>query len=236
MSLAGKTALITGASSGIGAEVGRQLLASGARVVGVDCKPPQQPEIEYFEADVRSLPRADEILAEVHSRWNGPDLMVLSAGITADRILWKLSEEDWDRVIDINLKGVWAYLRAASPYLRSQGHGQVVVVSSINGLRGKLGQANYSASKAGCIALTRTAARELGPSGISVNSVAPGMVRTALTEKLPPEVLQKALAETLLGRLVEVEEVAAAIVYLLSPVARGITGTVLQVDAGQGAG
>lgn len=232
-SLLGKTALVTGSSSGIGAEVCRQLRDQGANVAGVDRQPATNSDIWHFSADVRDLGRAEEVVAELHSRWKGPDLLVLNAGVTADRMLWKLSEEDWDRVVDINLKGVWSYLRAAAPYLRAQKCGQVVVVSSINGLRGKPGQANYCAAKAGCIALARTAARELGPSGICVNSVAPGMVSTALNENLPDGIMQQARKETLLGRLVEVHEVAAAILFLLSPSARAITGTVLQVDAGQ---
>lgn len=233
MSLTGKTALVTGSSSGIGAEVCRQLMGLGAGVAGVDRSPACVSGVKEYVADVACLARAQEVVEQVHLELGGPHLLVLNAGITADRMLWKMSEEEWDRVLDTNLKGVWCYLRAAAPWLRRQGAGQIVIVSSINGLRGKAGQANYAASKAGCIALAKSAARELGPSGVSVNSVAPGMVRTPLTERLPPEICQRAVGETALGRLVELEEVAAAIVFLLTPAARAITGAVLRVDAGQ---
>lgn len=233
MRLAGKTALVTGSSSGIGAEVCRQLDESGARVAGVDLDATPSGRFRHWVADVRCPRRAEEVVQEVVQEFGALHLLVLNAGITADRMLWRMTEEEWDRVIDTNLKGVWTYLRAAAPVLRRQQEGQVVVVSSINALRGKLGQANYAASKAGCIGLARTAARELGPAGVSVNVVAPGMVRTELTRKLPPEVVERARQETVLGRLVEMEEVAATVLFLLTPAARAITGAVVQVDAGQ---
>jgi NAD(P)-dependent dehydrogenase (short-subunit alcohol dehydrogenase family) len=202
-------------------------------VAGVDLHGADLSFVRHWQGDVRSVSRAEEVVQQVVQEFGGLHLLVLNAGVTADRMLWRMSEEEWDRVVDTNLKGVWGYLRAAAPVLRQQGDGQVVVVSSINALRGKLGQSNYAASKAGCIALARTAARELGPSGVTVNVIAPGMVATPLTRQLPQEVLSRAIQETVLGRLVELEEVAAAIVFLLTPSARAITGAVLQVDAGQ---
>jgi acetoacetyl-CoA reductase/3-oxoacyl-[acyl-carrier protein] reductase len=133
----------------------------------------------------------------------------------------------------VNLKGCFAYCRAAAPGFRAQHGGKIVAIASINGLRGKAGQANYAAAKGGMIALTKTLARELGPSGVNVNAVAPGMVLTDLTRGLPPEVLARATGETALGRLAGVEDCADAVLFLCSDRARHVTGTVFQVDGGQ---
>jgi Dehydrogenases with different specificities (related to short-chain alcohol dehydrogenases) len=158
---------------------------------------------------------------------------VCNAGITRDAMIWKMTEEAWDQVIDVNLKGCFTYCRAVAGLFRTQQHGRIVNIASINGLRGKAGQANYAASKAGIMALTRTLARELGPKGVNVNCVAPGMVRTEMAAKLPPAVLEKAIAETALGRIAEPEDVARVVVFLCSEAARHITGEVIRVDGGQ---
>jgi NAD(P)-dependent dehydrogenase (short-subunit alcohol dehydrogenase family) len=161
------------------------------------------------------------------------DILVCNAGITRDGMLWKLTEEAWDQVLAVNLKGSFAYCRAAAPVFRAQKSGRIVTIASINGLRGKAGQANYAASKAGMVALTKTVARELGPSGVTANCVAPGLVRTGMAEQLPPEIQERAIAETAIGRMAEPEDVAGMVAFLCSDRAHHITGTVMQVDGGQ---
>ena len=144
-----------------------------------------------------------------------------------------MSEEQWDTVIDVNLKGCFNYNRAVARLFQEQKHGKIVNLASINGLRGKFGQANYAASKGGIVAMSKTLARELGKFNVNVNVVAPGMVRTEMAQSLPAEVLEKALDETALGRLATPEDCADLVVFLCSDRARHITGTVLQVDGGQ---
>ena len=162
-----------------------------------------------------------------------PDVLVHAAGITRDHVLWKLADEEWTEVLRTNLDSAFWLLRAAVPAMRARERGAVVFLSSINGERGKVGQANYAASKAGLIGLARTAARELGPSNIRVNVVAPGLVRTAMSAHLPAEALERALGEAVLGRLAEPDDVARAVLFLCSDLARHVTGQVLRVDGGQ---
>src|SRR3972149_4799236 len=135
----------------------------------------------YFAADVSDFARAQAVVEELATAEGRLDVLVNNAGISRDHVLWKMSEADWDAVLAVDLKGAFNYLRAAAPVLRRQKSGKVVNVSSINGLRGKAGLANYAAAKAGLIGLTRTAARELGPANVNVNAVAPGWVETPLT-------------------------------------------------------
>lgn len=186
-----------------------------------------------FAADVRDFVAAERIVGELIAVRRRLDVLINNAGISRDHVLWKMSEAEWDEVLGINLKGAFNYLRAAAPILRLQKNGKVVNVSSINALRGKAGLANYAASKAGVIALTRTAARELGPANVNVNAVAPGLVETPLTASLSEEVRAQALRESALGRLGQPEEIADVILFLCSEQARHITGQVIVVDGGQ---
>ena len=160
-------------------------------------------------------------------------LLVNNAGITRDRSLAKMSDDEWQSVIDINLGGAFYLIRALAPKMKNAGYGRIVNITSINGMRGKFGQANYSAAKAGMIGLTKTCAKELGPKGVTVNAVAPGMVLTEMAKKLPEEFLQKALDETMLKELALPEDIANAVLFLLSDAARMITGEVIKVDSGQ---
>jgi NAD(P)-dependent dehydrogenase (short-subunit alcohol dehydrogenase family) len=148
-------------------------------------------------------------------------------------MFWKLSDEDWSDVLRVNLDAAFFLLRAAAPHLRSSSRGAVVLISSINGERGKLGQSNYSASKAGLIGLAKSAARELGRDGARVNVIAPGFIETAMTESLPESVREKAIEESVLGRVGQPEDVAGAVLFLCSDLSRHITGQVLRVDGGQ---
>ncbi|MFQ5817779.1 MAG: SDR family oxidoreductase [Terriglobia bacterium] len=232
--------LITGGMSGIGLATAAAFARAGDRVSVVDkAESARGKELvrssggSFFLADVRDLPRAQEVVDKLVAAEGRLDVLINNAGISRDHVLWKMSEAEWDEVVDINLKGAFNYLRAAAPILRRQKSGKVVNISSINGLRGKAGLANYAAAKAGLVALTRVAARELGRSSINVNAIAPGLVETPLTARLAAEVRDQALRETALGRLGQPEEIAHVIFFLCSEHARHITGQVIVVDGGQ---
>jgi 3-oxoacyl-[acyl-carrier protein] reductase len=235
-----RVVLITGGMSGIGLATAGLFAKAGDQVHIVDRQETPAGRLlvnesggRFFSADVRDFADAERIVGEITAAGGRLDVLINNAGISRDHVLWKMSEADWDDVVGVNLKGAFNFLRAATPVLRRQQSGKVVSVSSINGLRGKVGLANYAASKAGVIALTRTAARELGPANINVNAVAPGLVETPLTERLSPEVHAQAMRETALGRLGTAGEVAEVIFFLCSEAARHITGQVIVVDGGQ---
>ena len=227
----GRAAVVTGGARGIGRGIAERLAQRGAEVHVFDRE--EGPPAEGVAFHAVDITDSTSVAAAVAALPRAPVLLVNNAGITRDRSLLKMSDAEWDSVIDVNLTGAFHVLRALAPGMVAAGYGRVVNVVSINGLRGKFGQANYSASKAGLIGLTKTAARELGPKGVTVNAVAPGMVLTEMTLALAEEHRQRALDETLLKRLPEVEDIAAAVLFLLSDAARMITGEVLRVDAGQ---
>ncbi len=230
----GRVILVTGGARGIGAAVVARLRSEGCRVASLDLETEDTNGADLsLSCDVTRPMQVRDAVDAVVERFGGLDGVVQSAGITSDGVLWKLEPSAWNRVIEVNLGGAFYLLRAAAPYLRARGGGAIVHIASINGLRGKFGQANYAASKGGLIALTKTAARELGAFGIRVNAVAPGFVRTAMTAELPAEVQERALEESVLDRVSEPEDVAAAVAFLLSDDARQITGVTLRVDAGQ---
>jgi 3-oxoacyl-[acyl-carrier protein] reductase len=245
LDLAGQVALVTGAGRGIGAAVARELAREGCDVALVDLGAFAGAEAVAdtirgmgrraiaLRADVTDLAAADTAVAATVHALGRLDILVCNAGITRDAVVWKMSEEAWDQVLDVNLKGCFTFCRAAAPVFRAQRSGRIVTVSSINGLRGKVGQANYAASKAGVVALTKTLARELGPAGVTVNCVAPGLVATEMTVALPTEVLDRALKESALGRVAQPEDVAQVVAFLCSDRARHVTGEVIKVDGGQ---
>jgi 3-oxoacyl-[acyl-carrier protein] reductase len=162
------------------------------------------------------------------------DLLVNNAGVTRDGYIAKLTEADFDLVLDVSLKGAWLGTRAVAPLFRQQKSGCIVNISSISGKVGNPGQTNYSAAKAGLIGLTKAAAKELGPSGVRVNAVQPGLIRTAMTLAMKPEIFAAKEAEVPLGRAGGPEEVADAVVYLASPLASYVTGAVIEVSGGRG--
>ena len=233
LSLEGRTALVAGGSGGIGSATATLLARAGARVLSLDRPGLAAPRgSEGLACDLADARAFDGLFAEVQRRTDTLDFLVHAAGITRDGVLWKMSDEDWSNVLELNLGSAFRLLRGATPLLRARG-GSVVLISSINGERGKFGQANYAASKAGMLGLARSAARELGRFGVRVNVVAPGLVRTAMTAGLAQEHIDQAVAETALGRAGESEDVARAVLFLCSDLARHVTGQVLRVDGGQ---
>ena len=184
-------------------------------------------------ADVSIFKDAQAMVDTVVKEFGKIDILINNAGVNRDAVIWKMSEEQWDEALDINLKGYFNYIRAVAPLFKAQGSGKIVNVTSINGLRGKFGQANYSAAKAGIIGLTKTVARELARSNVNCNAVAPGLIETDMIRQAPEDVRQKAIAEIVLGRIGMPEEVASVVTFLCTEKARHVTGEVIKVDGGQ---
>jgi len=242
--LEGKVALVTGAARGIGRAIAMRLAAMGARVVVNDLAAEEAiaaavAEIEAAGGRAMGLRANVTVAAEVAAmvdrvvgELGGLDILVNNAGIARDMLLLRLSEEDWDAVLSTNLKGAYLCARAAARPMIKARWGRIVNISSVVGIAGNAGQANYAAAKAGLIGLTRSLAKELGSRGITVNAVAPGFILTAMTANLPDKVREEAIARTPVGRLGQPEDVAAAVGFLCSEEASFITGQVLAVDGG----
>jgi acetoacetyl-CoA reductase/3-oxoacyl-[acyl-carrier protein] reductase len=227
----GRVAVVTGGARGIGRAIAVGLAAGGAEVHAFDRDFAGLPaDIRGHAVDVADSASVAAAIAEVGKPVS---LLVNNAGITRDRTLMKMSDDEWRSVLDVNLTGAFNMVRAVAPGMVGAGGGRIVNLVSINGLRGKIGQGNYAASKAGLIALTKTAAKELGPKGVQVNAVAPGMVLTEMTLKLDQKFRDAALTEAALPRLPDTDDIANAVLFLLSDLARCITGEVVKVDSGQ---
>jgi 3-oxoacyl-[acyl-carrier protein] reductase len=245
MNLEGKNAIVTGGSLGIGTAIAIELARHGANVA-INYRRHQEEAQEVakkiknlgkkclvVKADVSSYSDAEQMFKQVYEEFQGLDIVVCNAGINKDRVIWKMSEKDWDNVINVNLKGYFNYNKLAALYFKDQRSGKIVNITSINGLRGKFGQCNYSASKGGIVSLTKSLAKELGKFNVNVNAVAPGMVMTDMAKNIPPEFLHKAIDETVLGRIASSEDIANVVVFLCSEKSRHITGEVIKVDGGQ---
>lgn len=231
--LSGKVAVVTGGSGAIGSAILCALEQAGATAISLDLAEPKQARQQWVECDVREEDSVAMAIEAVHRQHGRLDIAVHGAGISRDAVVWKLSAEDWDLVQAVNLRGAFLLLRHAIPHMRSGAGGRIALIGSINGSRGKFGTATYSASKAGLIGLMKTAAREVGRFGITVNIIEPGWVRTPLTEAVPQEVRDAALAESVLGTFVEASDIGAAVLYLCSAGGQRVTGQILRVDAGQ---
>ncbi len=245
MALKDKVAIVTGGSLGIGAAIALELARNGAWVAlnyrrhDTEAKKVVE-EMEKMgskglalKVDVASFQDAQKMIDEVMEMWGRVDILVNNAGINRDGVVWKMTEEQWDQVLTVNLKGYFNFVRAVAPIFKGQKNGKIINITSINGLRGKFGQSNYSAAKAGIIGLTKTVARELGKYSVNVNAVAPGMIFTDMMKGLPEEIIKKAEDETVLGRIGQPDEVARVVTFLVSEDARHITGEVIKVDGGQ---
>lgn len=244
MHLAGKIALITGASRGIGQAVALEMARAGADIAvnysGSEAA--AQATVDQVKALGRkailvkaNVADADEVAAmveAVQAEFGHIDILVNNAGITRDTLLMRMKDSDWDDVININLKGVYLVTKAVSKLMMKQRSGRIINMSSVVGVTGNAGQANYSASKAGVIGFTKTCAKELASRGILVNAIAPGFIHTDMTDVLPEKVKEATLAVIPLHRMAEPKEVASVAVFLASEYASYITGQVLNVDGG----
>lgn len=232
--LENRVAMVTGGGGGIGQATASLLMQSGARVVSVDL--PGRPAAAgtvSLECDLADSDQVASMFVSFDADFDRLDVLVHAAGTTRDGVAWKMSDENWRTVLGVNLDSAFYALRQAVPRMRAGGGGAIVLVSSINGERGKFGQSNYAASKAGLIGLGRSLARETGKFGIRVNVVSPGLIETEMTAGLPAADRQKALDESVLGAAGLPEDVAAAVLFLGSPWSRHVTGQVLRVDGGQ---
>jgi 3-oxoacyl-[acyl-carrier protein] reductase len=236
-----KTWLITGAGRGMGVDIAKAALAAGHNVVATGRNPDSVAQaigdsehLLVAKLDVTSTQDAEAAVAAAVDRFGDIDVLVNNAGITRDTLIARMSDEDWEVVINTNLRGAFNTARAVSRKMLRRRSGAIVNLTSVVGLHGNPGQANYAASKAGIIGLTKALARELGSRGVRVNAVAPGYIDTALTQVLPEPARGAILANTPLSRLGEPEDVAAAVRFLCSDEASFVTGEVLLVDGGLG--
>jgi 3-oxoacyl-[acyl-carrier protein] reductase len=240
-SLEGKVALVTGGSRGIGAAISRELAAAGARVAvnyrtGKEAAEEVASEIGgvAVAANVGHPEEAKGLVERVESELGDVDVLVNNAGVTRDTLIARMSDEEWEEVIETNLRGTFNTCRAVARKMLRRRSGAIVNLTSVVGMHGNPGQANYAASKAGIIGLTKALARELGSRGVRVNAVAPGYIATELTNVLSEEIRGSILGNTPMGRLGDPEDVAAAVRFLCSDEAAFITGDVLLVDGGLG--
>lgn len=247
----GRIAVVTGGATGIGRAIALEFARHGVHVAFnyfsydggreiLDEADETAREISQMEVkchhdlcDVREPRAVDRFVGDAVEKLGGAHILVNNAGIARDRALWRLTDEQWRSVLETNLSGAFHMIRAVSPIFRRQHDGKIVNVSSVHGIRSEFGLANYSASKAGLLGLTRSAALELGPSNVNVNAVAPGYIRTTrLTSGVPAEILDSARERAVLGRLGDPQDVANVVVFLCSEYARHITGAVIPVDGG----
>lgn len=247
MLLEGKNAIVTGGSAGIGAATSLELAREGANV----CLTYRKHEAEAKEfadqiiqmgrkaiavhCDIAQFEAAEKVVKTALAEFGRLDILVNNAGMNWDGVCWKMSEEQWDRVIEVNLKGYFNFTRHTAPLFKEQKYGKIINVTSINGLRGKFGQTNYSASKAGIIGYTKAVAKELGAFGVNVNAVAPGLIETQMLKESEArdKIIDMAMGEIVLKRVGQPEDLAHVVTFLASDRARHITGEIIKVDGGQ---
>jgi 3-oxoacyl-[acyl-carrier protein] reductase len=241
--LNGQTALVTGAARGLGRCIAESLAAAGAKVACIDINNETLADTvaairnaggtaEPIACDVTDSNRVGEVVDQIVELWGGLNILVNNAGITRDNVIVRMKDEQWDAVININLRGTFLFTRAAARPMMKARQGRIINIASVSGLMGNPGQVNYSASKAGVIGLTRTVARELASRNVTVNAVAPGFIATDMTAALGEEILQEVRKQIPLGRMGEPQDVADAVLFLAGDAASFITGHVLTVDGG----
>ena len=247
MLLEGKNAIVTGGSQGIGAAISLELAREGANICLTYRK--HEAEAKTYAAEIEAMGRnalampcdisvyaqAEATVDAAREAFGQIHILVNNAGMNWDGVSWKMSEEQWDRVIQVNLKGYFNFTRQVAPLFKDQKYGKIVNITSINGLRGKFGQTNYSASKAGIIGYTKALAKELGAFNVNVNAVAPGLIETAMLKQSEArdKIIDMAMAEIVMKRVGQPEDLAHVVSFLASDKARHITGEVIKVDGGQ---
>lgn len=243
INLKNKVALVTGAGRGIGRAIALKLADKGAAIFINDLDEEGANQTlkliqdnggsgKVYCCNVSKGDEVDKMIDDCIKSYNTLDIVINNAGITRDTLLLRMKEEDWDIVLNVNLKSAFLCTKSAAKYMMKQRSGKIVNIASIIGLIGNVGQANYAASKAGIIGLTKSSARELAPRGINVNAIAPGFIQTAMTDKLPQDIKDAMLKQIPLGILGEPENVADAVLFLVSDMAKYITGQVITVDGG----
>lgn len=241
--LAGRTAVVTGGAQGLGFAIAAKFVEEGARVVLGDLDPESTAAAveklggagvaRAVRCNVVSLPEVESLVGAAIEQFGGLDIMVNNAGITRDATLRKMTEDDFDQVISVHLRGTWNGLKSAAAIMREQNSGVIVNMSSISGKVGMIGQTNYSAAKAGIVGMTKAASKELAHLGIRVNAIQPGLIRSAMTEAMPQRIWDSKVAEVPLGRAGEPAEVANVALFLASDLSSYMTGTVLEVTGGR---
>jgi 3-oxoacyl-[acyl-carrier protein] reductase len=242
--LGGRAAVVTGAARGIGFAIAQSFVAHGAQVVlgDIDRRAAWDAAEKLISEGARAVAMpcdvtapgdVDALVQRCVDEFGGIDVMVNNAGITRDASMPKMSLEDFTAVVDVHLRGAWLGTRTAAAHMRSQGRGAVINVSSISGKVGNFGQTNYSAAKAGIVGLTKAAAKELAAKGVRVNAVAPGLIRTAMTEAMPAAAWEAKMAEIPMGRAGEPSEVADVVTFLASDMASYLTGIVIEIAGGR---
>ncbi len=247
MEFKNKTVLVTGSTQGIGREIALKFGAEGANVIVNGIDTPSQRELaesacaeirdlggqaEYILCDVSKAEEAESLIRFGKEKFGGVDVIVNNAGITRDNLIMRMSEAEWDSVLSVNLKGAFLVIKAAAKMLMKQRDGVIINMASVSGVMGNAGQANYAASKAGLIGLTKSTAKELAHWNIRCNAIAPGFIQTAMTDQLKEEVRDAYLASVPLKRFGQVEDIANLAVFLASQKAKYITGQVINVDGG----
>ena len=236
MLLRNRTAVVTGASNGIGKAIVDVFLENGAKVIGLDIIQVESwnPNLTILKADVSSTADCERVYSEIQGLADHIDILVNCAGITRDAMTKKMTEAQFDQVIAVNLKGVWNLTRLIGPAMQAYGSGSIINISSVVGVFGNIGQANYAATKAGVIGMTKSWAKEFALKGanVRVNAVAPGYTMTNMMKTVPENLLEKFRGTTMLGRLAEPIEIANAVLFLASDLASYVTGETLNVNGG----
>ena len=236
MRLQGKVAVVTGGAKGLGGQMAQTFAKQGAKVIAIDMMPLtyEEQNVEFYQLNVTDSVACKEFFEYAKDKYGKIDILVNNAGITRDAMTRKMTDEQWDLVIDINLKGVFNLTRHIGPFMEEIGGGSIINISSVVGEYGNIGQANYAASKAGVIGLTKTWAKEFARKGVPVrvNAIAPGYIMTDMMKTVPEDLLKKFAGLTMLGRLGQPEEIANAALFLASDEASYVTGHVLSVNGG----